>query len=92
MNSYLKRTMIMTAIAVAILMLTTGCSEGPVQSLADKNAVKPDNTMIRIEDNAGNYEIWMHRVTGCYYISTGNTYGGFTLMQSPTGKPYCPGE
>ena len=81
----------MKYIILVTLLILAGCG-GKHISIADKNAVNPDFEMIRYEDNLGNYEIWVHKPTGCHFLATGSSYGGFTQIIQPNGKPYCPGE
>ena len=76
-------------ILLTVLALA-GCND-EFQSVADQNAVNPVNELIRIEDNGGNYELWLHKPTGCHFLATGSSYGGFTQIIGPDGLPYCPG-
>ena len=80
---------VLTFIAFIVL---SACSDEGFVSIADQNAVNPENELIRIADNGGNYEVWLHKPTGCHFLATGSSYGGFTQIIQPNGKPYCPGE
>lgn len=45
--------------------------------------------MFEMVDDGLDYEVFRHKETGCHYIYTGSSYGSFTAMVTPTGKPFC---
>lgn len=49
---------------------------------------RPDAMFEMVDDGLG-YEVFRHKKTGCHYIGTGSSYGAYTAMVTPTGKPFC---